>query len=261
MGAGRARPRGRRPCARSGCCALDPGLAARPGRPAGRLERLCGARTALAPGPDRCPGARRPRRGRRLRSDARGSTAPAPVGGGPRGAAARGRARSCGALAFSPTPARLAGRWRGSLAVPRPLEIEPGCCLHDGSGGRSLRGGGGERKSGVPAAAVAGRGAGERRAVPEARTREPRVGRRGRGLREGCHRGLWGSYPVTQTLGGREENGERLGEPLFPLTFGNAPPPLIPTLSRFSLDSPVYFHHSGLWVFVCLFVLNVGQRG
>lgn len=94
---------------------------------------------------------------------------------------------------FSPHPRPVAGRWRGSLAVPRPLEIEPGCCLHDGSGGRSLQGGGGERKSGVPAAAVAGRGAGERRAVPEARTPEPRVGRRGRGLREGCHSGLCGS--------------------------------------------------------------------
>lgn len=159
---------------------------------------------------------------------------------------------------FPPTPARLAGRWRGSLAVPRPLEIEPGCCLHDGSGRRSLRGGGGERKSGVPTAAVAGRGEGERRAVPEARTLEPRVGRRGRGLREGCHRGLWGSYPVTQTLMGRE-NGERLREPLFPLTFRNAPPLLIPTLSRFSLDSPVYFHLSGLWGFVCLF--QIWDRG
>lgn len=237
MGAGRARPRGRRPCARSGCCALGPGLVARPGRPAGRRERLCGARTVLAPGPDRCPGARRRRRGRRLRPDACARSAPAPVGGGPRGARP-------GAVAHSlfPHPRPVAGRWRGSLAVPRPLEIEPGCCLHDGSGGRSLRGGGGERKNGVPAAAVAGQGAGERRSDPEAGTREPRVGRRGLGLREGCHSGLCGSYSVTQTLGGREkENGERLGEPLFLLTFGNAPP-LIPTLSRFSLDSPVYFH-------------------
>lgn len=193
MGAGRARPRGRRPCARSGCCALGPGLAARPGRPVGSREQLCGARTALAPGPARCPGAGRGRRGRRQRPDACGRSAPAPVGGRQRGAAARGRARSCGAFAFPPHPRPVAGRWRGSLAVPRPLEIEPGCCLHDGSGGRSLRGGGGERKSGVPAAAVAGRGAGERRAVPEARTPEPRVGRRGRGLREGCHSGLCGS--------------------------------------------------------------------
>lgn len=212
------------------------------------VRRAHGARTRTG------PVTRRRRRGRRLRLDACARSAPASVGGGPRGVGP-------GAVAHSlfPHPRSVAGRWRGSLAVPRPLEIEPGCCLHDGSGGRSLRGGG-ERKSGVPVAAVAGQGAGESRAVPEARTRELRVGRRGLGLREGCHSGLCGSLPVTQTPGGREkENGERLGEPLFPLTFGNAPP-LIPTLSRFSLDSPVYFHRSGLWVFVCLFVLNVGQR-
>lgn len=39
----------------------------------------------------------------------------------------------------------------------------------------------------------------------------------------------------------------------FPLRLGT-PPLLSPTLSRFSLDSPVYFHRSGLWVFVCLLV-------
>lgn len=180
MGAGRARPRGRRPCARSGCCALGPRADGAPGPARGArratVRRAHGARTRAAV----CPVARRRwRRGRRLRPDAQECTAPARVGGGQRGAAARGRAESCGALAF-PHPRPVAGRWRGSLAVPRPLEIEPGCCLHDGSGGRSLRGGGGERKRGVPAAAAAaaGRGTGEPRAVPEARTREPRVGRR-----------------------------------------------------------------------------------
>lgn len=177
MGAGRARPRGRRPCARSGCCALGPRADGAPGPARGArratVRRAHGARTRAAG----CPVARRRwRRGRRLRPDAQECTAPARVGGGQRGAAARGRAESCGALVF-PHPRPVAGRWRGSLAVPRPLEIEPGCCLHDGSGGRSLRGGGGERKRGVPAAA-AGRGTGEPRAVPEARTREPRVGRR-----------------------------------------------------------------------------------
>ncbi|XP_036034470.1 uncharacterized protein LOC118577945 [Onychomys torridus] len=141
--------------------------------PRATVRRAHGARTRAAG----CPVARRRRRrrrGRRLRPDAQERTAPARVGGGQRGAAARGRAGSCGALAF-PHPRPVAGRWRGSLAVRRPLEIEPGCCLHDGSGGRSLRGGGGERKRGVPAAAaamVAGRGAGEPRAVPEAKTRE-----------------------------------------------------------------------------------------
>ncbi|XP_075800701.1 uncharacterized protein LOC142833289 [Microtus pennsylvanicus] len=177
VGAGRARPRGRRPCARSGCCALGPRADGAPGPARGArratVRRAHGARTR----PVGCPVARR--RGRRLRPDAQERRAPAPVGGGQRGAAARGRAGSCGALAF-PHPRPVAGRWRGSLAVPRPLEIEPGCCLHDGSGGRSLRGGGGERKRGVPAAAAAaaaaaGRGTGEPRAVPEARTREPRL--------------------------------------------------------------------------------------
>ncbi|XP_040613389.1 uncharacterized protein LOC121144120 [Mesocricetus auratus] len=128
--------------------------------PGGRVPRgpeaAAGAEAAAG-----CPGAHGASPGRRW--TARGG------GAGP--------ARSCGALAF-PHPRPVAGRWRGSLAVPRPLEIEPGCCLHDGSGGRSLRGGGGERKRGVPAvaaAAAAGRGAGEPRAVPEARTREPRA--------------------------------------------------------------------------------------
>lgn len=181
-----------------GAALSAPGLTARPGRPAGRGERLCGARTALAPGrlgapwPGGSGGG-----GRRLRPDAQERTAPARVGGGQRGAAARGRAGSCGALAF-PHPRPVAGRWRGSLAVPRPLEIEPGCCLHDGSGGRSLRGGGGERKRGVPAAAAAvaaGRGTGEPRAVPEARTREPRVGRLR--ARAAGRLSLWGLRFVT----------------------------------------------------------------
>lgn len=47
----------------------------------------------------------------------------------------------------------------------------------------------------------------------------------------------------------------------FPARSGTPPPPSsILTLSRFSLDSPVYFHRSEVWGF-CLFVFKRGPEG